>query len=109
MREQVGDHGLEPVGLDERGVEVVAQHLLVVGPRALLEPQAQGGQRRAQLVRDVGGELALAGDELGDALGAVVERLTDRVDLRDPRARRADREVAVAELRGGACDALEWS
>ena len=66
----------------------------------LLQAQPQRGQRRAELVGDVAGELALARDHLGDALGAGVQRLGDDVDLRDRRsARRAAEKSPSPEAR----------
>ena len=47
----------------------------------LLKPHRQGGQRRAQLVRGVRGELPLGGDAPGHAVRGSHELLVDEVDL----------------------------
>ena len=45
------------------------------------EAQAQGGQRRAQLVGGVGDEPSLGLDELGEAVGGEIERLRQGAEL----------------------------
>ena len=72
-------------------------HVVVAELGDLLEAQAQGGQRRAQLMRGVRRELPLGGDHRADAFGAGVQRHGDIVHLVDTRARRAGGEVALAE------------
>ena len=59
--EQVGDDPLQPAGLAARGLEIAGSRLGIVrhvGHRQRVEVAAHRGQRRAQLVRDVGQHLA---------------------------------------------------
>ena len=61
-------------------------HLLLAGEQLdLLQAQRQAGQRCAQLVGGVGGELPLSGDAPGHALGRAHELGLDQIDLLDPR------------------------
>ena len=77
------DRAHQPVGLGEGGVGLPGG---VVGGRdraELLEPHAQPGQRRAELVGGVVAELALAAQHVLDAAVGVGERGADRVELGD--------------------------
>ena len=62
-QQQLGDHRGEPVDLGERAVDLLLGVAVARDGARLLEPQPQAGQRRAQLVRGVGDELALAVDQ----------------------------------------------
>ena len=97
VEQQGVDRCVEAVGLGERQIGLGPARLRVVDLGDLLQAQAQCGQRRAQLMRHVARELPLARDRLGDPLGAGVEGLGDDVDLRDPEAPGARREVALPE------------
>ena len=71
--EQPVDQARQALHLVASGVEVLVVDGVVVLQH--LQPQAQGGERRAQLVGGVGDELLLGGDELLQASGGGVERL----------------------------------
>jgi hypothetical protein len=98
------DRRLQPIDLRERGGQLRRP---VVAQRQRLELDAKRRKRGAQLMRRIGGERALAGDELVEQRGGRVERACDGVDLRDPLARGAHREVALAQPRRRGRDALE--
>ena len=61
------------------------------------EPQPQAGERRAQLVRGVGGERPFPGQQVVEPGGGRVQRRAHRVDLRDPLRAGPHAEVAVTE------------
>ena len=71
--EQLGDRRVEAVGVAQGEVGLGA-HVVVAELGDLLQAQAQGGQRRAQLMRGVRRELPLGGDHRADAFGAGVQR-----------------------------------
>lgn len=98
------DRRLKPVDLRERGSQLGR---LVVAQLHRLQLDAQRRQRRAQLMRGVRGEGALAADELVEPFGRRIECSGDGIDLRDPLARRPDGEVAVAQPGGRECHALQ--
>ena len=82
--EQVLDDAGEPLDLLQAGMGL-GPHLLLTGEQLnLLQAQGETGQWRAQLVRGVGGELALGGDTAGHALGRAHQLGLDQVDLLDP-------------------------
>ncbi len=72
-----------------------------LGERGVLREQLAAGldrgERRAQLVADVGGELLLARHQGGDAAGVLVERAREREHLAVPIVRR-ERRVPVAGI-----------
>ena len=76
-------------------------HLLLTGEQLdLLKAQGQARQWRAQLVRGVGGELALGGDPPGHSLRRAHELGLDQVDLLDPRGSQTRPNLTAAELFG---------
>ena len=90
---------LEALDLRERGLDLERRRRAARAPRARCR---SAGERRAQLVRGVGAERALADEQLVEPFRGRVERRGDRVELADARARRARREVALAEPRAAA-------
>lgn len=58
-QEQVGDDGLQPVDVAQRAIEQLVQVRVLGVQLGLLQQGAQPGQWGAQLMRSVGGELAL--------------------------------------------------
>ena len=88
------------------GVSAIAASSLTVSMSSvgddLLQPHRERGQRRAQLVRGVGGEPALGREHPGDPLGAGVDHLGDPVQLGDAVAAVPRPRVAGAEALGGA-------
>ena len=101
------DEPAEPVRLGDGGVELRAGRLGDVGGEGL-EPEAQRGERCAQLVGGVGDESALGLDELREVFGGGVERLGEVAELRwavvgvD-----ADREVPGREASRGALESAD--
>ena len=95
QHQQLGDHAREPIDLAQRAVD-----LLDGGTgrrrRGLLQPQPQPGQRRPQLVRGVGDEVALRVDHPLHARRHLVERARDLLLLQRPLDRHAHRQVALA-------------
>ena len=71
------------------------------GGARLLEPQPQAGERRAQLVRGVGHEVALAGDEPLQPRRHVVEGAREAALLGAALDAGADAQVALRHLRRG--------
>ena len=69
----------------------------------VLEPQAQRGERRAQLVRGVGGEVALRGDQALEPAGHGVEGAGEVLDLARP-GRLADARRQLAAARAATAD-----
>jgi hypothetical protein len=68
------DRRHEPVGLCERGGRLFPR-VAGRGSGQDFEPHPQRGQRRAQLVRDVRGELPLAAERVGDTQARIGERV----------------------------------
>ena len=64
-REQIRDGAREALGLALAGLEVAAQRLVLGLQPGRLEAQPQAGERRAQLLRGVGDEVALGGRSTG--------------------------------------------
>jgi hypothetical protein len=102
--EQRVDRRLQAVHLGQRGDELRPR---LTGQLHRLQLEAQAGERRAELVRGVRAERALACDQVVEAARAAVQRSGDRVRLRDPGARGAGGEVAVAEPARGVREPLE--
>ncbi len=97
-REQVAQELREPLGLRLRRLEV-ARDLGIVGlQRRRLQSQPQAGQRRAQLMRRIGDELALGAERTCEPVGHLVERGGDLALL----ARATDRGALVQLARGDA-------
>ena len=65
----------------------------------LVEAQPHGGERRAQLVRDVGRELALAADELRDLDRGGIQGAGDAIELGEVEAPGTRGEVALPQPR----------
>jgi len=102
--EQLVDHQREPVELLERGVELlVDRRLAALAPRRL-DAQPQPRQRRAQLVRRVGDEVALRAHQPLEPRGHVVERAGERLLLGASLDRRAGAELALGDPAGGAVE-----
>ena len=80
--EQLVDHQREPVELGQRGVELLGDRRVARVGAGRLHAQAQPGQRRAELVRRVGDEVALGAHEPLQPCGHVVERGRERALLR---------------------------
>ena len=95
--QQLGDRAFHAVGLLERALDLLVSRPGSRMRRELLQAQPQPRQRGAQLVRDVGRELALAPDQPRDPHRARVERLRDGVDLGHARVRGSCGEVAGAQ------------
>ena len=94
------DQGAEAVGLPDRGVElslIVRREVAV----EVLEAQLQPGERGAQLVRGIGDERALGGEQRVEAVGHRGDRVGQRPQL-GRAARRSGRngEVAVSKAVG---------
>ena len=106
-RLELGDRREQPVDLAERGGRLVTCRVAAGGRLQLLQAHAQAGQRRAQLVRRVGGELALAPQQRGDPLVGRDQRVLDRVELLDAGGRRAPVEAGVPDRRGPRGEPLE--
>ena len=84
-------------------VERVAQrgHLIGTGAgNGRLKADPQCGQRRPQLVRDVGGEGPLSGEEPSEMCGGVLQRLARGVRLPDAESSGPHGEIAVAKRPG---------
>ena len=81
--QQLRDHARQSIHLLQRALDLLDGRP-VGGRRRLLEPQPQPGQRRAQLVRRVGDEVALRVDHPLHARRHLVER------ARRPRAARSE-------------------
>jgi len=96
-REQVGDGALEAVGDAQRGLELLAGGRRIVERRQLVQAQSHRGQRGAELMRDIGRELPLAADELGDLHRGGVECGGDVVQLGQVEPAGPGGEVARAE------------
>ena len=90
--EQVADQTGHPLALVERGAE---GHRVGLGDAVgeVLEEGVEGGERGAQLVADVGDQLAALAVDGGELLGHPVERVGELADL-VPRRRR-DPDVVV--------------
>ena len=111
--QQLGDHAREAVDL--RPARPRSAPRGPVGGRGrLLQPQAQPGQRRAQLVRGVGDEVALRVDHPLHAPGHLVERGADLallaanpppVRVRTGRPRPARRAAPASRRSGRTTDA----
>ena len=98
--EQVLDDAGEPLDLLQAGVGL-GTHLLLAGEQLdLLQAQRQAGQRCAQLVGGIGGELPLSGDASSHTLGRTHQLSLDQVDLLDPRGAQPRADLAAAELLG---------
>jgi hypothetical protein len=90
---QVRDGVTQLLRLGERGEGVVAP-TFGLRQRQRFETQTQRGETAAQLMRRVGREVALGADKLLDTVGRTVQRVADRVDLREARVRNLAREIA---------------
>jgi hypothetical protein len=90
--EQVPDQTSHPLALVERGAE---RHRVGLGNAVgeVLEEGVEGGQRRAQLVADVGDELASLAVDGGQLVGHPVERVGQLADLVP--GRRGDADVVM--------------
>ena len=101
-RQQRGQQPREPLDLELGRLELRLGVAARLGARRL-EPQAQPGQRRAQLVRGVGDELALCREHGPEPLGHVVEGRRDLALLRRAGHLGARLEVAALDppRRGG--------
>ena len=102
--EQRVDGGLQAVDLGDRGGQLGGFGVLEL---EAFEFDAQRGERRAELVRGVGAEGALAREQVVEALRGGVERDGDGVELGDRGAVRADGELPVAEAAGVDGEPLE--
>ena len=103
-REQVVDQRAQPVELG-LGLRRLLGRGPALGPDRL-QPELDPGQRRAELVRGVGDEVALRGEVGRELAGHAVERAAELVDLL--RALRLDArvEVAAPEPAGGRAQLL---
>ena len=77
-RQHVLDQSIE---LDQVGLDVAQARLVLGVARQELERDADARQRRAQLVRDVGQQLLLPAHQHLDALGHLVERARQLLEL----------------------------
>ena len=98
----------EPVRLALGGRGLLGDRPIVGEDVDLLQPQAQAGERAAQLVRGVGGELALGAQEIGDAGVGGGQRPLDRVDLGHAADLVLGGEARMADAGGAAGEPLEW-
>ena len=82
QRQQIRDDRLQPVDLLERCAGG-RPYIRFVTIDQFLEPQADGRQRPAELMRGVGRELALRPNQRFDSTRTLVQRLRDCVRLGD--------------------------
>ena len=109
--EQVDHHRVEASHLADHDVErlLAAVGQIVAAGVEHLDRRRQGGDRRAQLVADVGGEALLAFDPLLHGVGHVVERAGEPIEvgiglLLEPRV-----EPTVGDVAGGVGDPRQRS
>jgi len=96
--EQLPDDFGGPLRLGQRRGAFLAHHLgMLSGRDHLLQPHRQRGQRRAQLVGGIGGEIAARRQQVRDALRGAVEALGDLVEFRYPVAAPERPGIARAE------------
>ncbi len=96
QRQDVVDGGLQAAGGGEGLLQGRPGVDRACGVEGGLQAELQTGQRGAELVGGVGGELSLAVQEATQALGGGVLSGGDVVDLDDPAGGYTDVEVAVA-------------
>ena len=107
--EEVDDHGVEPPHLADDDVERLLGAVGQLAAAAVddLGGGGQRGDRRAQLVADVGGEAGLPLDAGLHGVGHVVERVGEPVEVGVALAHDARVEVAGGDLAGGVGDPPE--
>jgi NCS1 nucleoside transporter family len=83
--EQLGHHVGEAFGLGEGGVALLAHHVGIVGRGDhLLQAHRQRGQRGAQLVRGVHGQLTVGGQQGAQPTGGGVQAVGELVEFGHP-------------------------
>ena len=106
QRQHALDRRLEAV----EGAQALVQHDGAVRARGVqlgLDRDAHRRHRRAQLVRHVRGERALAAQQLADAVAGVGERGAELVELADPGLRRRRPGVVAADRRRPLAEPLD--
>ena len=106
-REQVRHGAREALGLALARLEVAAERVVLGLQARGLEPQAQAGERRAELVGGVGDEVALRGHRAAQAVGHVVEGVGDLAVLAGAGLLGARVEIARLDAPGGGGQAAQ--
>jgi hypothetical protein len=100
-RQQLGDDLGQPLRLGERGGGLFPDHVRVAGgDHHLLQPHRQRGERSAQLVGGIDGELAVRGEQDRDPAGGAVETVGDAVQFPEAVALADRARVTGAEAAG---------